>query len=414
MVHSDQSTQLAEIMPSVNGNLWQENAAFVDGVDTTNTRYGGGSRMILPTSALAEVRSDASGYGAEYGRVVGGVTGVVTKSGTNTFHGDFQYIAQNQKWEAQSDDVPLPREDDLINSYEASFGGPILRDKLWFFAAAADNDTNQISSLAGGDLIQNIRDLGVLYRQAQLHPDAAALAGRDLHRRAGGGSVLRRSSTPTCRRCPSTTSAVASRPRAGAGRRRTTCSSRCAAPHQDSSESRTLITTTEIVPGASPDDPAGNHGAYWDTAQHAALARECAAARAGRSSTFRATRATSPRPGSSPQNELKFGVDYQDVKWESLNKVPDRYQGAGYNPSLPGGFVTPATKNVYKRDRLAGRHLQHQPGGIRFGPHRGGRSLGLQRRRALRGPGARERSGAGGAVLGGLHSAPRRHLRRRR
>ena len=155
VVHSDQSTQLAELMPSVNGNLWQENAAFVDGVDTTNTRYGGGSRMILPTSALAEVRTDASGYGAEYGRVVGGVTGVVTKSGTNTFHGDFQYIAQNQKWEAQSDDVPLPREDDLIDSYEASIGGPILRDKLWFFAAAADNDTNQISSLAGGDIIEN-------------------------------------------------------------------------------------------------------------------------------------------------------------------------------------------------------------------------------------------------------------------
>ena len=155
VVHSDQSTQLAELMPSVNGNLWQENAAFVDGIDTANTRYGGGSRMILPTGALAEVRSDASGYGAEYGRVVGGVTGVVTKSGADTFHGDFQYIAQNQKWEAQSDDVLLPREDDCINSYEASLGGPILVDKLWFFAAAGDNDTNQISSLAGGDLIQN-------------------------------------------------------------------------------------------------------------------------------------------------------------------------------------------------------------------------------------------------------------------
>jgi hypothetical protein len=34
-VHSDQSIQLAEVIPSVNGNLWQENAAFVDGVDTT-------------------------------------------------------------------------------------------------------------------------------------------------------------------------------------------------------------------------------------------------------------------------------------------------------------------------------------------------------------------------------------------
>jgi hypothetical protein len=36
------------------------------------------------------------------------------------------------------------------------------------------------------------------------------------------------------------------------------------------------------------------------------------------------------------------------VEWESRNIVPDRYLGQGYNPSLPGGFVTPATKNVYR------------------------------------------------------------------
>ena len=345
VVHSDVSTQLAELMPSVNGNLWQENAAFVDGVDTTNTRYGGGSRMILPTSALAEVRTDASGYGAEYGRVVGGVTGVVTKSGTNTFHGEFQYIAQNQKWEAQSDDVPLPREDDLIDSYEASFGGPILRDKLWFFAAAADNDTNQISSLAGGDIIENSVTSESYIGKLNFTPtprhslvgtyidapavvpffstnfaDINTVSEHDL-----GGSFATASWSWTAAN---------------------NLFLEVRGADQDSSESRTLITTTEIVPGASPDDPAGNQSAYWDTGNTFRWHASGLPLGPG-VLEFPRQQANVAATWFVPQNELKFGVDYQDVKWESLNIVPDRYMGVGYNPNLPGGFVAPATKNVY-------------------------------------------------------------------
>ena len=303
--------------------------------------------MILPTSALAEVRSDASGYGAEYGRVVGGVTGVVTKSGTNVFHGDFQYIAQNQKWEAQSDDVPLPREDDIINSYEASVGGPIFRDKAWFFAAAADNDTNQISSLAGGDLIQNsvtsesyigkinfnptvrhslvgtyIDAPAVVPFFATIYGDLPTVSEHDL-----GGSFATVAWTFTAA---------------------TNLFLEVRAADQDSSESRTLITRTEIVPGASPDDPAGNQSAYWDNTT--GLRWHSSALPLGPGVLeFPRQQANVAATWFLSQNELKFGVDYQDVEWESLNQVPDRYMGRGYNPSLPGGFVTPLTKNVYRK-----------------------------------------------------------------
>ena len=98
VVQSSNSQSLGDHRPGINGGTWQENAAFVDGVDTSNTRRGGSSRIFLPTTALSEVRMDGSGYGAEYGRVTGGVTGVIIKSGTNQFHGDFLYIAQNQDW----------------------------------------------------------------------------------------------------------------------------------------------------------------------------------------------------------------------------------------------------------------------------------------------------------------------------
>ena len=414
VVHSDESTQLAELMPSVNGDLWQENAAFVDGVDTTNTRYGGGSRMILPTSALAEVRSDASGYGAEYGRVVGGVTGVVTKSGTNTFHGDFQYIAQNQKWEAQSDDVPLPREDDIIDSYEASVGGPILRDKAWFFAAAADNDTNQISSLAGGDVIENSVDLGVVHRQAQLQLRrlGTQLVGTYIDAPAVVPFFVDQLRRPQ-RRSRSTTSAAASPPRAGAGRRRPTCSSRCAAPTRTRARAAPSSPPRRSSRALPPTIRRATRAPTGTPATRCAGTR--AACRWGRAcSSSRASRANVAATWFVPQNELKFGVDYQDVGWESLNIVPDRYMGAATTRACPGGFVHAGDQERLPRDRLAGRDLQHQPRRLRAGPHRGRRSLELQLRRALRGSGARERPGAGGAVLGGPHAAPRRDLRRRR
>ena len=119
VVQNSNSQSLGDHRPGINGGQWQENAAFIDGVDTSNTRRGGSSRIFLPTTALAEVRMDGSGYGAEYGRVTGGVTGVITKSGTNNFHGDFLYIAQNQDWRAQSDEVPIDREDDITGQLRA-------------------------------------------------------------------------------------------------------------------------------------------------------------------------------------------------------------------------------------------------------------------------------------------------------
>jgi hypothetical protein len=345
VVNSDQSAQLADLMPSVNGGLWQENAAFVDGVDTTNTRYGGGSRIILPTSALSEVRSEAAAYGAEYGRVVGGVTGVVTKSGTNTWHGDFLYIAQNQKWEAQSDAVPLEREDDVINSYEASVGGPIARDQAWFFVAAADNSTNQISSLAGGQVIDNsvasesyigkinwnpsTRHSLVLTAIdapaevpffAPTYAERAAVSTHDL-----GGSFQTVSWSWTAAQNKFL---------------------EVRAAHQTSSEGRTQIAFSEIVPGARPDDPAGNQGAYWD--QGNGFRWHASGLPLGPGELdFPRDQGNVALTWFLSQHEVKGGIDYQDVSWESLNQPPVRYTGTGYNPNLPGGFVAPLRKQVF-------------------------------------------------------------------
>jgi hypothetical protein len=87
--HHGTSALAAETRVTYNGTLWRENLVFIDGVDVSITRSAGGSRLLLPSSALTEIRSDGAGYGAEYGRTSGGISSVVTKSGTSQFHGDF-------------------------------------------------------------------------------------------------------------------------------------------------------------------------------------------------------------------------------------------------------------------------------------------------------------------------------------
>ena len=82
-----ESSDLSNSRPTVNGAFWQESNVYIDGVDATYSMRGGGTRVILPTSALSEVNLEAGGGGAEYGRNVGSHTNLIIKSGTNEFHG---------------------------------------------------------------------------------------------------------------------------------------------------------------------------------------------------------------------------------------------------------------------------------------------------------------------------------------
>ena len=89
-----------DVLPSVNGGLTTEVQVLIEGVDTSNTRRGGEARVIMPASVLSETRLESVGFGAEYGRVTGGVINSTIKTGTNNFHGDFLYIGQNPQVES--------------------------------------------------------------------------------------------------------------------------------------------------------------------------------------------------------------------------------------------------------------------------------------------------------------------------
>lgn len=96
-------------------------------------------------SAIREFQVNTSNYSAEYGRSAGGVTNAVTKSGTNEFHGDAFYFQRNNEWGARN---PLAFQSVLVNGTASSvgikpedvrhqfggtIGGPIKKDKLFFF-----------------------------------------------------------------------------------------------------------------------------------------------------------------------------------------------------------------------------------------------------------------------------------------
>ena len=101
------------------------------GVNMTGLRSTGN---ILPNpDAIQEFRVQTNSYNAEYGRFASGIINVLTKSGSNSWHGSFFEYVRNtifnaNDWASQLDKAPLHR-----NQYGATIGGPIRRDKAFFF-----------------------------------------------------------------------------------------------------------------------------------------------------------------------------------------------------------------------------------------------------------------------------------------
>lgn len=109
------------------------NTITVDGADTTNTATG--SQRATPSQeAVSEFRVVNNSFGAEYGRALGGIVNVVTKSGTNDFHGSVYDYLQNDATNARSLLQPSPLANTLRqNQFGGTLGGPMRKDKTFFF-----------------------------------------------------------------------------------------------------------------------------------------------------------------------------------------------------------------------------------------------------------------------------------------
>lgn len=123
----------------------------IDGGDNNQAFFSeerGRTRIsyVISQAAVREFQVNTSNYSAEYGRAAGGVVNAVTKSGTNEFHGSGFYYQRNNRWGARNPlatrQVPLtgggfgvagikPR--DVRHQFGATIGGPVVKDKLFFF-----------------------------------------------------------------------------------------------------------------------------------------------------------------------------------------------------------------------------------------------------------------------------------------
>jgi outer membrane receptor protein involved in Fe transport len=109
------------------------NEITVDGADFVNT-ITGVQRATPPQDAVQEFRVVNNSFGAEYGRALGGIVNIVTKSGTNELHGSLYDYLQSSAADARSLLQPAPLPHELReNQFGGTLGGPIRKDKTFFF-----------------------------------------------------------------------------------------------------------------------------------------------------------------------------------------------------------------------------------------------------------------------------------------
>src|SRR5262245_25722736 len=109
------------------------NIVTVDGADTINT-VTASQRATPSQEAVSEFRVVNNSFGAEYGRALGGIVNIVTKSGTNEFHGSVYDYFRNNATDARSLLQPSPQPNRLHqNQFGGALGGPIKKDKTFFF-----------------------------------------------------------------------------------------------------------------------------------------------------------------------------------------------------------------------------------------------------------------------------------------
>jgi Carboxypeptidase regulatory-like domain/TonB-dependent Receptor Plug Domain len=138
----------ANANPNFHGGLLSDNLFLFDGIDTTDPTTGGFGQNFT-FEAIQEVQITTSAASADYGRAVGGIINVVTKSGTNDFKGSLKDILTNDNWNEQNKGAnPVSgatfartKLDKTIPVYSATLGGPIWRDHAWFFGAYETDKT---------------------------------------------------------------------------------------------------------------------------------------------------------------------------------------------------------------------------------------------------------------------------------
>ncbi|ALN65107.1 oar protein [Lysobacter antibioticus] len=124
---------------SVGGQNPRYNVIRVDGISTNDSFGLGGNGLPTPRQPFSmdvidEVAVDVANYDVTISGGTGGVINAVTKSGTNEFHGSVYGVYRDNDWSGKNQNDVRPRLFDSESTFGATFGGPLVKDKLFFFA----------------------------------------------------------------------------------------------------------------------------------------------------------------------------------------------------------------------------------------------------------------------------------------
>ncbi|MGB2713759.1 MAG: TonB-dependent receptor [Vicinamibacterales bacterium] len=135
---------------TVGGGFAYDNVFLMNGVDINDNVLGQPNALFIE-EAIEEVQVLSSGVSAEYGRFGGGVVNVITRSGGNALSGAFRLNLTNPAWSVETPfetSRHVTRASKVSPTYEATVGGPIVRDRLWYFGGARIERTTTQSAFA--------------------------------------------------------------------------------------------------------------------------------------------------------------------------------------------------------------------------------------------------------------------------
>lgn len=142
---------------SVNGNRARSNNFSIDGTDNNDLSIGGPSYFVSNTEVVQEFQIVTNNFSAQYGRNQGAVVNIVTKAGTNEFHGSaFEYHRNSSSLDAMTNlerrTPTRSRRDKFIsNTFGGTFGGPIWKNKAFFFGSYQGIQQAQTITARGGN-----------------------------------------------------------------------------------------------------------------------------------------------------------------------------------------------------------------------------------------------------------------------
>jgi hypothetical protein len=149
------------------GQRGRSNLVQVDGADNTDNSVNA-SRSTVSQEAVQEFQVVTNSFAPEFGRSSGGIVNVVTKSGTNDFHGNVFGFLRDKSFQSRNPFAPIAEPDFRRTQYGVTLGGPLDRDRTFFFFAFEQRRrdesgffTSNVAQGLGGTVSIPITGLGV-------------------------------------------------------------------------------------------------------------------------------------------------------------------------------------------------------------------------------------------------------------